>query len=427
MKNVVNSKKKIWKKSTENWIMSYIFSMCEIKKYKVIDGHKLCRKCNELLPVDNFRKNPKIKSGYNSWCRSCENPYVKKQPSSKVVDGYKICKKCNELLPVDKFRENLKIKSGLHSYCIDCCCVVPLSEKKLLEEKRLLKQGEKLLKKQEIERIKKERDELKSICEIKTPKVKREIIDGKLYCKTCDTHHPVEMFNKSRDFYNSQCKGCQKISHRKWLVENREEYREYRRGYDKRISDEKREVRLKLKNEISQQKSIERERIQREKDEIKRLKDEQYQYEKEQRDIQRKLKVEEYRNSEKYKQLRRERNKRKFNNRIQRDPLYKFRKSLGNSIRNSFRRGGFTKSSRSYDILGEEWEVIKVHFESRFTLGMSWDNYGEWHIDHILPISLATCEEDVIMLNHYTNLQPLWAEDNIKKGNKILVEYSPIL
>lgn len=332
--------------------MSYIFIMCEIKKYKVIDGYKLCRKCNELLPVDKFGKNHRL-------------------------------------------------KSGLHSHCKDCCNI----------SKRVKNPKPK---------------KVKEIPIVIKPPRKREIIDGKLYCKTCDTHHPVEMFNKKGDFYNSQCKGCQKITRRNWLLENREEYREYRRGYDKRISDEKREVRLKLKNELLQQKSIERDRIQREKDEIKRLKDEQYQYEKEQRDIQRKLKVEEYRNSEKYKQLRRERNKRKFNNRIQRDPLYKFRKSLGNSIRNSFRRGGFTKSSRSYDILGEEWEVIKVHFESRFTPGMSWDNYGEWHIDHILPISLATCEEDVIRLNHYTNLQPLWAKDNLLKSDNILIEYFPI-
>jgi len=345
-------KKKFLEKNTENGIMSYIFIMCEIKKYKVIDGYKLCRKCNELLPVDKFGKNHRL-------------------------------------------------KSGLHSHCKDCCNI----------SKRVKNPKPK---------------KVKEIPIVIKPPRKREIIDGKLYCKTCDTHHPVEMFNKKGDFYNSQCKGCQKITRRNWLLENREEYREYRRGYDKRISDEKREVRLKLKNELLQQKSIERDRIQREKDEIKRLKDEQYQYEKEQRDIQRKLKVEEYRNSEKYKQLRRERNKRKFNNRIQRDPLYKFRKSLGNSIRNSFRRGGFTKSSRSYDILGEEWEVIKVHFESRFTPGMSWDNYGEWHIDHILPISLATCEEDVIRLNHYTNLQPLWAKDNLLKSDNILIEYFPI-
>ena len=49
---------------------------------------------------------------------------------------------------------------------------------------------------------------------------------------------------------------------------------------------------------------------------------------------------------------------------------------------------------------------------------MSWENQGKWHLDHIIPISSAKTEEDVIRLNHYTNFQPLWAEDNFKKGKK---------
>ena len=50
---------------------------------------------------------------------------------------------------------------------------------------------------------------------------------------------------------------------------------------------------------------------------------------------------------------------------------------------------------------------------------MSWNNAGEWHIDHIYPISLATDENHLIKLNHYTNFQPLLALDNIRKSNKI--------
>lgn len=49
---------------------------------------------------------------------------------------------------------------------------------------------------------------------------------------------------------------------------------------------------------------------------------------------------------------------------------------------------------------------------------MSWDNYGRWHLDHIKPISLAKDEDEVYNLNHYTNFQPLWMLDNLKKSNK---------
>jgi hypothetical protein len=51
---------------------------------------------------------------------------------------------------------------------------------------------------------------------------------------------------------------------------------------------------------------------------------------------------------------------------------------------------------------------------------MTWDNYGEWHLDHIKPISLGKTEEEVIQLYHYTNFQPLWAKDNVVKYNKII-------
>ena len=47
---------------------------------------------------------------------------------------------------------------------------------------------------------------------------------------------------------------------------------------------------------------------------------------------------------------------------------------------------------------------------------MSWDNYGEWHIDHIKPLALANTEKETYELCHYTNLQPLWAIENLQKG-----------
>lgn len=71
--------------------------------------------------------------------------------------------------------------------------------------------------------------------------------------------------------------------------------------------------------------------------------------------------------------------------------------------------------------LGCSIDELKTILESKFTHGMSWDNYGEWHIDHIKPLSKfnLTNSQEVLQACHYTNLQPLWAKDNIVKYNKL--------
>ena len=51
---------------------------------------------------------------------------------------------------------------------------------------------------------------------------------------------------------------------------------------------------------------------------------------------------------------------------------------------------------------------------------MCWENRNEWHIDHIIPLSSSKTEEDVFKLCHYTNLQPLWVNENLQKSNKII-------
>jgi hypothetical protein len=81
-----------------------------------------------------------------------------------------------------------------------------------------------------------------------------------------------------------------------------------------------------------------------------------------------------------------------------------------------------TKNEKSFNIIGCSPEFLKEYLEKQFKDGMSWDNYGfyGWHIDHIIPLSSAKTEEEVYKLCHYTNLQPLWAEDNLKKGSKII-------
>jgi len=86
----------------------------------------------------------------------------------------------------------------------------------------------------------------------------------------------------------------------------------------------------------------------------------------------------------------------------------------------SMKKQGYKKNSRSSQILGCDWDVFKTYIERKFIDGMSWENYGKWHLDHIYPISKATSYEMALELNHYTNFQPLWAFDNISKNNKIV-------
>ncbi len=81
-----------------------------------------------------------------------------------------------------------------------------------------------------------------------------------------------------------------------------------------------------------------------------------------------------------------------------------------------------TKSKKTMQLIGCSVYFLKQHLESKFKPGMSWKNYGKWHIDHILPCSsfdLSKPSEQKKCFN-YKNLQPLWARDNIIKSDKII-------
>ena len=100
---------------------------------------------------------------------------------------------------------------------------------------------------------------------------------------------------------------------------------------------------------------------------------------------------------------------------------YRVRSLISKSL--SFR--GMKKTMKSRDILGCDFDFFRQHIESQFVDGMSWERMSEIHIDHRIPLALAETVEDVIRLCHYTNLQPLWALDNLKKGSKM--NYDPYL
>jgi len=102
------------------------------------------------------------------------------------------------------------------------------------------------------------------------------------------------------------------------------------------------------------------------------------------------------------------------------DPIYSLLCGMRSRLCNYLKMCDVTKRNKTFDIVGCSPQFLKEHLETQFTDGMTWDNRCEWHIDHIIPLSSAKTEDELYKLCHYENLQPLWAEDNLKKSNKIL-------
>lgn len=130
-----------------------------------------------------------------------------------------------------------------------------------------------------------------------------------------------------------------------------------------------------------------------------------------------KLREKASRDNEKYKDYNRL-YKRNYHKRKLSDPLYKLKCYMRLFTWKAINRRSYRKVLRTETLLGCSIEDFKMHIESLFKPGMSWENRDEWHIDHIIPLASAKTEEEVIKLCHYTNLQPLWAHENLSKGAK---------
>ncbi len=108
------------------------------------------------------------------------------------------------------------------------------------------------------------------------------------------------------------------------------------------------------------------------------------------------------------------------------DPLYKLKANIRRTIWTALKTKGYTKNSRTFEILGCSFKDFKKYIESLWESWMSWDNYGlyngksnyGWDIDHVIPLSRANNEDDIKKLNHFKNLQPLCSYINrdVKKN-----------
>lgn len=236
-----------------------------------------------------------------------------------------------------------------------------------------------------------------------------EIIILVKICTKCGLEKPHCEFykdNQKKDKLDSSCKCCRSFTNLQWRVDNPEKIKECGSKWRAENPERKRESNLKYYEENKEQVLATNKKW---------------------RDVNPE-KVKEYHekwnaaNPEKVKLIKSTWNKKNPNynrDKCDKDALYKLKGNIRKLIYKAITRGGYTKDQHAYIYLGCEYEEFMINIESQFTEGMSWDNYGKWHLDHIYPASRAVDEEHLIALNHYTNFQPLWAEDNIRKGNKL--------
>lgn len=207
-------------------------------------------------------------------------------------------------------------------------------------------------------------------------------------CKKCQKSKNIEDFPKnkdSKDGRNSLCKLCINKRNKEYREKNSESFKLARKKYyQKNIN--------KLRNEKRKYHMLN--------------KDKKAEYDK----IYRSLNKENIKNHKKKWELKNKNN-----------PIFKIKRNLRRRIHHVLIDG--YKSASTFELIGCTPSEFKIYIESKFQDGMSWDNYGTngWHIDHIIPCSsfdLTDPKQQKICF-HYSNQQPLWAKDNLKKGKTI--------
>jgi hypothetical protein len=104
----------------------------------------------------------------------------------------------------------------------------------------------------------------------------------------------------------------------------------------------------------------------------------------------------------------------------QNDIIFNLIRKCRSRLQQFLKTKNMSKKNKTFEIIGCSPQELKEHLEKQFVEGMTWNNRNEWHIDHIIPLSSGKNEEEIHKLCYYTNLQPLWVSDNLKKSNKLI-------
>ena len=219
-----------------------------------------------------------------------------------------------------------------------------------------------------------------------------------------------DKIREQRKIYYQENKEKIKIASNMFYKENKEKIAEYHKIHNQ---DKKEEIKIynKKYNQENKEKKAEYQKIyyQENKEKV-RLRQKTY-YQENKEKLSEKQKIYNQENKDII-----NKKKNKYNNS---SPIRKIKTRLRGRLRKFFIYKGYKKKNSTEGILGANWKTVESFMEAKFEDGMNWDNIGEWHIDHIIPLSSAETEQETIKLCHYTNLQPLWAFDNLSKGNKL--------
>lgn len=239
---------------------------------------------------------------------------------------------------------------------------------------------------------------------IKTKKMSLKLPDGKRICSVCGIIKPLSEFAKERNGTRADCKICNAALTRKYQNENRDKV--YKKN---KLWRKKNKTYLKKYYKLRRPK--EREKAKQRYHSNPEYKSKVL------------ASVKSYRNDPKNKPVIRATQQR-LRKEYSKNPQWRAMMNLRRRM--LFVLAGKRKAAHSIELLGCTREQLKAHLERQFTSGMSWDNYGikGWHIDHKRPCAAFDLTDPAQQREcfHYTNLQPLWAKDNLAKGDKLLKE-----
>lgn len=224
-------------------------------------------------------------------------------------------------------------------------------------------------------------------------------------CNKCNENKQIDCFHRDKrthDGYRNICKSCRSFIEKQYNEKRKDKKREYDKNYVQKNKNKKRkqahEYYLTHKSEISR---YHKEWSKQNSDNRKVYSQNYYS---ENRD-----KILDYKKNNREK-LNTYRKKLRLKN-----PTYAISENIRSRIYKVLFNNNIKKTSKTEYLLGCTIKDLKVYLESKFTKGMGWDNYGDWHIDHIKPCAsfdLTNINEQLKCFN-YTNLQPLWSTKEI--------------